>query len=161
MYKIYLRMRILLILLVISGIPYQLNAQTSLKNIRNNLTCQCGCNMTIEACGGSMNCQFADNAVVEIEEMIQSGMNTEQILARYVDQYGELVLSAPTKRGFNLVAWILPFVAILAGGYIVVKVLQYWVSQNSHHKTKISGTQDTKNESTYVKKLNDILHALD
>ena len=39
----------------------------------------------------------------------------EAILASFVTRYGEKVLSAPTASGFNLAAWVTPFLVILIG----------------------------------------------
>ena len=43
-------------------------------------------------------------------------MDRAQIIAIFRAQYGEKVLSAPTTQGFNLLAWVMPFAAIVAGG---------------------------------------------
>ena len=42
-------------------------------------------------------------------------------------RYGEKVLSAPTFRGFNWLAWITPFAAVLAGGAGIALVIRRWV----------------------------------
>jgi cytochrome c-type biogenesis protein CcmH len=61
--------------------------------------------------------------------MLDSGLTIEQIIKMQVDEYGETVLSAPTKFGFNLTAWVTPFVALIAGGFGVRKVLLAWVGK--------------------------------
>jgi cytochrome c-type biogenesis protein CcmH/NrfF len=45
---------------------------------------------------------------------------------RFRKQYGEKILSAPTTQGFNLLAWTMPFIALLAGGGIIVLVMDRW-----------------------------------
>ena len=54
-------------------------------------------------------------------------MGGTDILQDFVSQYGEKVLAAPTKSGFNLTAWILPFAALLIAGILVTSVIRTWV----------------------------------
>ena len=58
-------------------------------------------------------------------------MTKAQILDYYVSQYGEAILAAPTKRGFNLIAWVTPFAAIAAGGVVIYLLLQAWYRRRS------------------------------
>ena len=62
-----------------------------------------------------------------IEQEIAGGQSEPQIIQSFVDQYGEQVLASPPKRGFNLVAWLLPFAVILVGGGIIYIAIKKWV----------------------------------
>ncbi len=64
-----------------------------------------------------------------VRELVQRGMSREEIDAYFVSRYGEFVLLAPPKRGFNLLVWGLPFVAIAVGGGAVYLVARRWVGQ--------------------------------
>ena len=55
-----------------------------------------------------------------ILEKLKNGESPEQIRGYFVSRYGEWILLAPTRRGFNWLAWMLPFVAILGGAGIIV-----------------------------------------
>ena len=59
-----------------------------------------------------------------IRERIAAGDTKSEIKASLVDQFGESVLAVPPKRGFELVAWLLPL-AGLAVGVIVVGALAW------------------------------------
>jgi cytochrome c-type biogenesis protein CcmH len=48
------------------------------------------------------------------------------VLQGFVQQYGSTVLSAPTTTGFNVVAWIMPFFALLAGLTLVTVIVRKW-----------------------------------
>ena len=61
-----------------------------------------------------------------IRERLQAGQTQEQIQAYFVEKYGEWVLLAPAKTGFNLLAWGLPFVGVLAGGALVAVLVRRW-----------------------------------
>ncbi len=65
------------------------------------------------------NCSSATPMRAEIRERLQKGDGPDQIVQSFVDRYGKIVLSAPTTTGFDLSAWVMPFV-ILSLGLIVV-----------------------------------------
>jgi cytochrome c-type biogenesis protein CcmH len=62
----------------------------------------------------------------EVAALLENGKNKSDVLQAMVVKYGERILAAPTKEGFNLTAWILPFVALIVGGFIVAKVISGW-----------------------------------
>ena len=61
-----------------------------------------------------------------IDTMLAHGMGRAEIIAYFRKQYGEKILSAPTTQGFNLLAWTMPFVALLVGGGLVVLMMGRW-----------------------------------
>lgn len=81
-----------------------------------------------------------------IEQKLAQGQSGEQIIQFFVAQYGEQVLASPPKRGFNLVAWVLPFVAILAGGGIIYIALKKWVWQGQQSPTMATTEAGEKDE---------------
>jgi len=44
----------------------------------------------------------------------------------FVQKYGPTVLAAPMTSGFDRTAWIMPFVALLAGIFVVVYIVRAW-----------------------------------
>jgi cytochrome c-type biogenesis protein CcmH len=79
-----------------------------------------------------------------IAEQVSQGKGKEEITAAFVARYGEKVLSAPTTSGFNLAAWITPFLAILVGGGLIGLVSLRWTRnrvQNEQEKpSSVLGT---------------------
>jgi cytochrome c-type biogenesis protein CcmH len=59
-----------------------------------------------------------------IRERIAAGDTKSEIKAYFVDQFGEGVLAVPPRKGFNLIAWLLPL-AGLGAGVVVVGVLAW------------------------------------
>lgn len=55
-----------------------------------------------------------------VREKLQEGLTTGQVLQFFVDRYGPGVLAAPPKKGFHVLAWILPPVGLLLGVGILV-----------------------------------------
>jgi cytochrome c-type biogenesis protein CcmH len=101
--------------------------RTSADAVAEGLTCQCGCGLTVANCNHPQ-CEFSVPVRTQIEAMIAKGMNGRQIIATFRVKYGEKILSAPTTEGFNLLAWIMPFGAILLGGGIIFAVFGRWRS---------------------------------
>jgi cytochrome c-type biogenesis protein CcmH len=61
-----------------------------------------------------------------IRERLAAGENPEQVRAYFVEKYGEWILLSPPKSGFNLLVWVVPFVALGLGLVVVVLVLRRW-----------------------------------
>ena len=59
-----------------------------------------------------------------VREMLSQGSSRDEILDFFVGNYGADILAAPPKSGFNLLAWIVPAVAIVAVlvvGFLVIR----------------------------------------
>lgn len=96
--------------------------------IEESLVCQCGCGLTVHACN-HLNCPSGIPIKEEIAARLERGESKEQILAYFKGKYGEKVLSAPTFRGFNLAAWIMPVVVVFVGIGVVSRVARRWAHQ--------------------------------
>jgi len=63
------------------------------------------------------NCEL--QACIQMKEVIaqklEAGESPERIRAYFVEQYGDVVLGAPSTQGFNSLAWILPVLAAAVG----------------------------------------------
>lgn len=54
----------------------------------------------------------------EIQAQLQQGRTPEEVRAFFVARYGEWILLAPSRRGLNLVPWLVPIIGVLAGAAI-------------------------------------------
>jgi cytochrome c-type biogenesis protein CcmH len=97
----------------------------SFQDLEESLTCQCGCGLTVHSCN-HLQCPSAIPLRQEIREQLSLGLDKEAVLAHFSDKYGEKILSSPTTSGFNLAAWVTPFVALAFGGVFVVFTLLRW-----------------------------------
>jgi cytochrome c-type biogenesis protein CcmH len=93
------------------------------RQVSESLVCQCGCNMILYVCN-HVNCPSATPFRAQIEARIREGKTKDEIVAEFVAQHGEVILSAPTTSGFNLAAWVAPFVMILLGGVFLASFLR-------------------------------------
>ena len=89
--------------------------------ISQKLMCTCGgCNTTLGFCPHNVTCPNAVPMKAEIARMLDDGKDETVILAAFIDKFGPSVLSAPTTSGFNLTAWVMPFLALAIGVMAVI-----------------------------------------
>ena len=69
-----------------------------------------------------------------IRERLTNGDSPDQVRAYFVSRYGEWILLAPKREGFNWVAWILPFAAILGGVGVIGVVVQRAIARGRARK---------------------------
>ncbi len=106
---------IFFIIMALSLIPAAHVFALTAGEITQSLTCTCSGNMLVSACEGSMECTPAKEITDQVAQMIEAGQSKEEIIQYFVNTKGEKILAAPTKKGFNLTAWTLPFLAIILG----------------------------------------------
>lgn len=100
-------------------------AKTTVDDVSQGLTCQCGCGLTVANCNHP-ECSFSVPLRGEISRLIDKGLDRPAIIAMYRAKFGEKILSAPTTEGFNLLAWVMPFFAIIVGGGAIMMMLGRW-----------------------------------
>ena len=61
-----------------------------------------------------------------IKERLAAGERPDQVIRYFVDKYGDWILLSPPRRGFSLLVWIFPFVAVAVGLGILALVLRRW-----------------------------------
>jgi cytochrome c-type biogenesis protein CcmH len=110
-------------------VSFASSSATTLQEVSESLTCQCGCGLTVANCNHPQ-CEFSVPIRLQIDKMIAQGMGREQIVGFFRTKYGEKILSAPTSEGFNLLAWIIPFAAVFAGCLIIVSAIHRWRSKS-------------------------------
>src|SRR4051794_17696481 len=99
----------LAVLLAPAAVAQQQPARASLPDIEDEVMCP--------ICGTLLELSFSPQAERErdfIRRLIARGETKSQIKNALVDQYGEDVLATPSDSGFDLAAWIVPGVGLIA-----------------------------------------------
>jgi len=96
------------------------------EDIAEELVCQCSCNSVLANCEHEV-CTARDAMMASITQQLAQGKAKGEIIQSFVDLYGQQVLSAPPRRGFDLVAWVLPFAGIALGGGVIYLMLRVWL----------------------------------
>ena len=91
----------------------------------HKLMCRCGCNQILLECN-HVGCSYSEKMRQELMAALQGPDSDDLVLQRFVQEYGGVVLAAPTAIGFNRAAWITPFAALGIGILAVVYVVRRW-----------------------------------
>ena len=96
-------------------------------DLEKHLKCLCGCPMDIYLCRTTdFKCPVSPRVHADIETLIAGGYTEEEIRDAFIATYGERVLTAPRAEGFNLLAYVAPFVAVGSAALFAGWVLHRW-----------------------------------
>lgn len=95
--------------------------------IEEAIICLCGCGQTVKNCPHE-NCGFAVPARNKIISYLAEGKSKSEIMDLFVNKYGEEVLATPSKKGFNLLGYIMPFVALIVSGGLIMIIIKKWTT---------------------------------
>jgi cytochrome c-type biogenesis protein CcmH len=70
-----------------------------------------------------------------VREQVAAGKTPEEIKDYFVSKYGEWVLLAPTTKGFSVVVWVFPFVALVGGLILGLFILRGWTRRKTSAAT--------------------------
>ncbi len=110
--------------------PPKAGAQRSMTDdqrdtLEHDLRCQCGCTLDVYTCRTTdFSCQVSPAMHRDVIALVEGGHSAREIIDAFVDTYGERVLMAPKKEGFNWAGYIVPFAALGAGAAAVAVVLR-------------------------------------
>lgn len=95
------------------------------RDLGHHLMCVCSCGQVLLECN-HVGCMYSDRMRGELMEAISRGDNDDLALQSFIQKYGTTVVAAPSTTGFGRVAWIMPFVALIAGLASVVFIVRAW-----------------------------------
>ena len=87
-----------------------------------------------------------------VREKLAEGESREAILEYFVERYGQNILAAPPKRGFNLVAWLLPVVVLIGS-----LVLAIFALRSMKQKDVLRDMSDDSELEPYLEMVDDII----
>jgi cytochrome c-type biogenesis protein CcmH/NrfF len=111
----------------------------TLAELEGELICPT-CNTTLAL----SNAPIADRMREFIRQRIAAGDTKTEIKDALVAEFGEEVLAAPPKEGFNPLAWVLPLAGIAAAGVVVALLARRWVTAG-RRRAAVSGDDETSN----------------
>jgi cytochrome c-type biogenesis protein CcmH len=101
-------------------------------DLEHHIRCQCGCTLDVFTCRTTdFSCQVSPAMHRDIMALVEGGYDAQEIIDAFVGTYGERARMAPTKSGFNLLAWFGPGAAVLAGGAGILLVLRRWNAEKA------------------------------
>jgi cytochrome c-type biogenesis protein CcmF len=95
------------------------------RDIGRSIVCMCG--TCVRELAGECDCSTAASMRDEIRMLVGSGLTKPQILEFYVAKYGgQQVLASPINRGFNRLAWAIPYFVALVGLAGIILTARRW-----------------------------------
>jgi cytochrome c-type biogenesis protein CcmH len=94
-------------------------------DIGHQMMCICGCNQILLECN-HVGCPDSDGMRNELMAAVSRGDSDSLVEQSFVQKYGPTVLAAPTAKGFDRTAYIVPFVALFFGFGLVVLIVRGW-----------------------------------
>jgi len=94
-------------------------------DLGHRMMCVCGCSQILLECN-HVGCSYSDRMRAELMAGLDKGDNDDLILQSFVQKYGTVVIAAPTTTGFNRIAWIMPFLALIMGVTATVLLVRAW-----------------------------------
>ncbi len=131
------------------------------KKLRDEIVCMCG------TCGrkrvGECTCGTADAMRTEIAGLVAAGRSYDEVVDYYVAKYGsQEVLASPIDKGFNRLAWFLPYAIGLIGVMVVGGVAVKWTRRPKEDGAAVvTAPADDAAATERQERLNDELRDLD
>jgi cytochrome c-type biogenesis protein CcmH/NrfF len=115
-----------LTLVVASGVAGHSSAATrgprpSMSKLEGEIMCPT-CHTTLDQSDASIALRIE----AFMRRRIAAGATESQIKAELVAQFGTAILASPPKRGFDLLAWVLPLAGIAGAGALITMSMRRW-----------------------------------
>ncbi len=94
-------------------------------DLGHRMMCVCGCNQILLECN-HVGCAYSQRMRNELMAGLDRGDNDDLALQSFVQKYGTTVIAAPTNKGFNRVAWIMPYLVLAFGLTLVTAIVRIW-----------------------------------
>lgn len=123
---------LVLLTLAIGSAPVAAQQLPRAKALGKRVMCMCGgCEDSAGLCshpGGTFSgpCDTARGMQKDLDTRVARNESDDAILQAYVEQYGPTVLVEPPKKGFDLLAWIMPVLLPLIALILVWQVVRRW-----------------------------------
>jgi cytochrome c-type biogenesis protein CcmH len=95
--------------------------------LEHRIHCQCGCTLDVYTCRTTdFTCSVSPAMHRDVMELVAGGYSADEIIAAFQTAYGDKVLMAPPKVGFNWAGYLTPFAALATGAVVVAVLIGRW-----------------------------------
>jgi cytochrome c-type biogenesis protein CcmH/NrfF len=120
------------------------------RQMEDQIICTCGCLAPMGSCQMRPNCSHYDEQSVRLDMLLNQGLDGDAVKASFVQAYGsEAVLAAPIDKGFNRLAWAVPYLAgLVALGFVIFTARRWGHGQtpDAPAETSVDPTLDARVE---------------
>jgi cytochrome c-type biogenesis protein CcmH len=140
-----------------TGSTLPLYSEADVERIEESLVCMCETcpRLVLKTC----MCGYAENMKREVRSLVDEGKTEDEVIQVFVDRYGERVLALPVQEGFNLTAYVAPFLAILFGAGIIVTLIRRWKGRGGGETEPVPEVQRKVDDDPYRRKLKEELES--
>jgi len=101
--------------------------------------------------------QVASEMKAEIHARLAGGDAPEAILATFVGRYGQRVMAEPPARGLDALVYVLPALALVLGGLLVVAFLRRQTRGAPGHATAGAGAARPLPDDPYERRVEELV----
>jgi cytochrome c-type biogenesis protein CcmH len=115
--------------------------------LEHRIHCQCGCTLDIYTCRTTdFTCPVSPAMHKDVMQLVAGGYSADEIIRAFQGVYGDKVLMAPPRVGFNWAGYLTPFVALGIGGVVVATLIGRWRRVASSEPAPVVAAQGTPDE---------------
>ncbi len=106
-------------------------SSTRFGRIGHNMMCVCGCGQILLECN-HVGCPDSERMIGELHDQVDgpNGAGADSLIMNwFVAKYGAIVLAAPLRGGFDVVAWIVPMTVFLFAIFGTGWMVKHWATR--------------------------------
>jgi len=118
-----MRLKKIIIIIIIIILPTSLYANENryeLNEIYKNIRCLICQGQSI----ADSNSDFASTIKLVVQDQVKEGKTKEEIYEFLISKYGEWIVYQPAFNKNNLLLWVLPYVVLIFGGFIIFLIIR-------------------------------------
>jgi cytochrome c-type biogenesis protein CcmF len=98
------------------------------RELEGEILCTCGgCRRPMNDCPMEPNCHGLDAQRAKLDTYLGRGLNRDQVLAAFASDYGtQAILARPIDKGFNRLAWFVPYLIGVGGAFMAIFIAKRW-----------------------------------
>ena len=70
------------------------------------------------------NSDFAQTIKLVVKDLVEEGKTEDEIYSFMAEKYGEWIVFKPKLNKQNFMLWLLPYLALIFGAFIILKILK-------------------------------------
>ena len=100
------------------------------RRLESDIRCTCGCGAPMGSCQMRPNCAHYDSQAARLNAFLAEGKNYDEVREAFAAEFGsQAILAAPIDRGFNRLAWLVPYLLAAVGLVALVVSARRWSSR--------------------------------
>ena len=97
------------------------------RRLESDIRCPCGCGAPMGSCQMRPNCGHYDSQAARLNAFLAEGKNYDEVREAFAAEFGsQAILAAPIDRGFNRLAWLVPYLLAAVGLVALVVSARRW-----------------------------------